>query len=81
VPYYTNERLAIQKGVFVYSLNLRRSFNDLAIQQKKQLEKLIVSRSLNSQIRNKLNDFNCNSRVLFPGIDGYARYFKNHCLP
>jgi hypothetical protein len=26
----------------------------------------------------RLNDFNCNSRVLFPGIDGYARYFKNH---
>ena len=78
VPYYTNERLAIQKGIFVYSLNLHRSIIDLAIQNKKDLAKLTVARSLFPQIRKRLNDFNCNSRVLFPGIDGYARYFKNH---
>jgi hypothetical protein len=78
VPFYTNERLAIQKGIFVYSLNLRRSFNDLVIQNEKEFVNLIVPRSLFAEIRSKLNDFNCNSRVLFPGIDGYARYFKNH---
>jgi len=78
VPFYTNERLAIQKGIFVYSSNLGRSFYDLAIQNEKKLVNLTVSRSLFAEIRGKLNDFNCNSRVLFPGIDGYARYFKNH---
>jgi FRG domain len=78
VPFYTNERLAIQKGIFVYSLNLRRSFHDLMIENQKELIMLTVSMSLFSEIRYKLNDFNCNSRVLFPGIDGYSRYFKNH---
>ena len=78
VPFYTNERLAIQKGVFAYSLNLRRSFHELAIQNQKEFVSLSVSRSLFAEIRRKLNDFNCNTRVLFPGIDGYARYFKNH---
>ena len=78
VPFYTNERLAIQKGTFVFSLNLNRSFHDLLIQNQKEYEQLVVSTSLFPEIRNKLNDFNCNSRVLFPGIDGYGRYFKNH---
>ena len=78
VPFYTNERLAIQKGIFVYSLNLRQSFHELVIQKEKEFVKLTVRASLFAEIRSRLNDFNCNSRVLFPGIDGYARYFKNH---
>jgi hypothetical protein len=78
VPFYTNDRLAIQKGMFVYSLNLRRSFHDLVIQNEKEFKKLTVCKSLFTKIRNRLNDFNCNSRVLFPGIDGYACYFRNH---
>jgi hypothetical protein len=32
VPFFTNPRLAIQKGTFVFSLNLSRSFQDLLIQ-------------------------------------------------
>ena len=78
VPFYTNERLAIQKGTFVFSLNLDRTFHDLLIQNQKVVTQRIVPDRLFPQIREKLNSFNCNSRVLFPGIDGYARYFKNH---
>ena len=78
VPFYTNERLAIQKGTFVFSLNLDRTFHDLLIQNQKVVTQLIVPDTLFPQIREKLNSFNCNSRVLFPGIDGYARYFRNH---
>jgi len=80
VPFFTNERLAIQKGVFVFSLNLHRTFHDLLIQNQKVVVQLIIPADLFSVIRTKLNDFNCNSRVLFPGIDGYARYFRNHTL-
>jgi hypothetical protein len=78
VPFYTNDRLAIQKGTFVFSLNLSRTFHDLLIQNQKVFEQVTVPAPLFPDIRRKLNDFNCNSRVLFPGIDGYARYFKNH---
>jgi hypothetical protein len=80
VPFFTNERLAIQKGVFVFSLNLRRPFHDLLIENRKVAVQLTIPAQLFSAIRTKLNDFNCNSRVLFPGIDGYARHFKNHTL-
>jgi hypothetical protein len=78
VPFYTNERLAIQKGVFVYSMNLSQPFHDLVLQNNKEFVKLTVRSSLFTEIRNKLNDFNCNSRVLFSGIEGYAWYFRNH---
>jgi hypothetical protein len=77
VPYYTNDRLAIQKGTFVFALNVQRSFQQLAAEHHKTVHKLIVRKSLFPDIRRRLNDFNCNSRVLFPGIDGYGRYFKN----
>jgi hypothetical protein len=78
VPFYTNERLAIQKGIFVYSMNLRRPFHDLIIQNEKEFITLTVCASLFPDIRKKLNEFNCNSRVLFSGIEGYAWYFRNH---
>ena len=38
--------------------------------------KLIVSGALFPEIRRRLKEVNCNSRVLFPGIDGYGRYLK-----
>jgi hypothetical protein len=77
-PFYTNERLALQKGTFVFSLNLTRTFESLVEENQKEYEQLTVVFSLFPEIRRKLNEFNCNSRVLFPGIDGYSRYFKNH---
>jgi hypothetical protein len=77
VPFFTNERLAIQKGTFVFSLNVQRPFHDVFVANEKVFKKVIVSKDLFPKIRRRLNDFNCNSRVLFPGIDGYARYFKN----
>jgi hypothetical protein len=80
VPFFTNERLAIEKGIFVFSLNLHRTFHELLIQNQKVVVQLVIPAHLFTAIRTKLNDFNCNSCVLFPGIDGYARYFKNHTL-
>jgi len=77
VPFYTNDRLAIQKGIFVYSMNLQRSFHDLVLENYKEITKLVVPASLFADIRDKLNEFNCNSRVLFPGIEGYGWYFRN----
>jgi hypothetical protein len=78
VPFFTNDRLAIQKGRFVFSFNLDDTFDDLAIKNQKEIKRLTIQSSLLPQIRERLNDFNCNSRVLYPGIDGYARYFQNH---
>lgn len=77
VPYYTNERLALQKGTFVHSMNLTKSFHELTTSNEKRYKTLRVSRALFPEIRRFLNDLNCTSRVLFPGIDGFARSFQN----
>ena len=78
VPFFTNARLAIQKGRFVFSFNLDHTFDNLVIKNQKEIKRLTIQSSLFREIRQRLNDFNCNSRVLYPGIDGYARYFQNH---
>jgi hypothetical protein len=78
VPFYTNERLAIQKGTFLFTLNNSRSISELIEQNEKRVRKFVIRKEIYSDIRRHLNDFNCNARVLFPGIDGFARYFKNH---
>jgi FRG domain-containing protein len=78
VPFYTNERLAIQKGTFLFTLNNVRPISELIEQNHKGVLKVKIDRVLFPMIRKHMNDLNCNARVLFPGIDGYARYFKNH---
>src|SRR6266699_5483858 len=50
VPFFTNERLAIQKGVFVFSLNLHRTFHDLLIQNQKVVVQLMIPKNLFSAI-------------------------------
>jgi hypothetical protein len=78
VPFFTNDRLAIQKGTFVFSLDMEQRFHDLFVANEKVHKVIRVSSRLFPQIRKRLNDFNCNRRVLFPGIDGFAMYFQNH---
>jgi hypothetical protein len=78
VPFFMNERLAIQKGTFVFSLSRIYSFHQLLVRNQKEYRKITIDRNLFGRIREKLNAFNCNSRVLLPGIDGYAQYFQNH---
>jgi hypothetical protein len=77
VEFFMNERLAIQQGIFVYSMNLTRRFHDLLPQSQEDFQKLTVPRKLFPGIRRMLNEFNCSSLTLFPGLDGYGRYFKN----
>jgi FRG domain-containing protein len=77
-PFYTNERLAIQQGTFLFSLNMRKTFESLFATNRKVHRKLLVKACLFPDLRRRLNDYNCNRRVLFPGIDGYARSFHNH---
>lgn len=56
----------------------RLQFQDLLVMNRKVYKVLPVSRNLFPEIRRRLNDYNCNRRVLFPGIDGFAAYFQNH---
>src|SRR5436309_276549 len=55
VPFFTNARLAIQKGTFVFSLNLHRTFHDLLVENQKRFEVLTVRANLYPEIRKRLN--------------------------
>lgn len=80
VPYYTHERLSLQQGTFLFSMNIKKNFHELFISNQKRYRKYVFNKSLRPQLLRKLNEVNCNSRILFPGMDGYARYYQNHTL-
>lgn len=78
VPFYTNPRLEIQQGTFLFTLNSSKSISELISQNQKEVRKFVISNQLYPQIRKHLNSCNCNARGLFADIGGFARYFNNH---
>jgi hypothetical protein len=89
-PYWMNERLSIQQGVFLLPTNLRgsfeknlcyrhgvRSLDELAARDDGLvLVKIIVPKDLHLEIINLLTMMNISAATLFPGLDGYARSQK-----
>lgn len=80
-PFYLNERLGIQQGEFLFTPHSTADFHNVFVQNKKTHFKLTIPKHLFAKIRELLNEFNCNSRTLMPGIDGYSRYFQNPTIP
>jgi hypothetical protein len=80
VPYYINERLAVQQGVFLVSMNLNRPFMDnlSALATPKKLHERVLKIEIPVTEHNQwyilawLNRLNVNRLSLFPGIDGFA---------
>lgn len=78
VPYYLNERLAVQQGVFLSPLDMSRSFmaNLRAMAKAADLRENVVKIEVRSRhfayLLAWLNRLNVNRLSLFPGIDGFA---------
>ncbi len=80
VPYYVNERLAVQQGVFLAPLDLKASFMEnlrgvaSANELKKNVLKLEIPvvRKVQYQMLMSLERLNVSRISLFPGIDGFA---------
>lgn len=81
VPYYLNERLAVQQGVFLVPLDLKVSFMDnlraepSPTQLRKKVLKLEIPvvRKVQYQMLMSLERLNVHRLSLFPGIDGFAQ--------
>lgn len=81
VPYYLNERLSVQQGVFLVPLDLRATFmeNLRAVATPTELRKHVlkleipVIRSVQYQMLVSLDRLNVHRLSLFPGIDGFAQ--------
>jgi hypothetical protein len=80
VPYYLNERLSVQQGVFLVPLNLEATFmeNLRAVAEPPELREHVlkleipVIRSVQYQMLVSLDRLNVHRLSLFPGIDGFA---------
>lgn len=76
-PFRLNERLRIQKGLFLMqgsvevdmaeNLKAMKGFDD-----ENNVVRIIISKTAAASIRQELFDLNTSRRTLFPGLDGYA---------
>ncbi len=80
VPYYVNERLAVQQGVFLVPMNPGKSFmsNLRSLGTPTVLRTRVIKIEIPITLDNQwyllawLNRLNVNRLSLFPGIDGFA---------
>ena len=81
VPYYVNERLAVQQGVFLVPLDLTANFmeNLRGVASPDELRENVlkleirVARKTQNQMLMSLERLNVQRLSLFPGIDGFAQ--------
>jgi hypothetical protein len=77
-PFRLNERLRLQKGLFLCPGNVEASFMDNLLAVKghddpQNVLRIIIPGALAAKVREELFNLNITRRVLFPGLDGYAQ--------
>jgi hypothetical protein len=77
-PFQLNERLTIQKGVFLYPCDIGKSFetNLRAMHghsDPRNVTKLIIGQDERKKTLKKLHGMNISRATLFPGLDGFAQ--------
>ena len=83
-PFRLNERLSIQRGLFLCANYVLRPFHDclaaLLLHAKSQsrpsaqwLHKVVVAPEARADVLRSLDQVNINARTLFPSLDGFCR--------
>lgn len=77
-PFRLNERLTLQKGVFLWTGDVRRSFeeNVQALpghESERNVVKFVLQRGAKANAIEELYDLNITRATLFPGLDGSER--------
>ncbi len=80
-PFRLNERLTIQKGVFMCPGNVASSFEDNlrslnGYNKEQNIKKIIISQQFRGEALDMLYDMNITRGTLFPGLDGFAQSLK-----
>lgn len=80
-PFRLNERLTLQKGLFLAPADVRKSFvvNLTALPEHENpsnLVCLVLKHSEIAQLGKELYDSNVTEATLFPGLDGFARSLR-----
>jgi hypothetical protein len=77
-PYRLNERLRIQKGIFLLAGSIEDTFAENLCSlkgygEKKHILQLIIPRKIAIEGLKKLFQMNISRTTLFPGLDGYSK--------
>jgi len=84
-PFLLHDRLAVQKGEFLFAYDLRRPFLEILAEQLSSLaddvRKFVIPHKARKGIMQKLAQMNCDAVTLFPGADGFGRALQSWLPP
>jgi hypothetical protein len=80
-PPSLDDRIVNQFALFSIMTEATAVFDDWLTQHPDLYRRIIIPAQLKWEIRDKLDQSNITERVLFPGLDGLARWLKRHYRP
>lgn len=80
-PPSMDARLTNQFSVFSFLSDPGAEMLAVLRRRPKSARRIVIPRSLKSEIRDKLDQANITERVLFPGLDGLARWLSRYYAP
>ncbi|MGQ8335221.1 FRG domain-containing protein [Sunxiuqinia sp. A32] len=80
-PPSLDQRIVNQFAFFSVMSNPTAILDDWLIEHPELFRRIIIPKELKWEVRDKLDQANITERVLFPGLDGLARWLKRHYRP
>jgi len=80
-PPSLDDRIVNQFAFFSVMSNPIAIFDNWLVLHPDMYRRIIIPKELKWEIRDKLDQANITERVLFPGLDGLARWLKRHYQP
>ena len=80
-PPSLDERIVNQYAFFSVMTQSTSIMDDWLVNHPELYRRIIIPKELKWEVRDKLDQANITERVLFPGLDGLARWLKRHYKP
>lgn len=80
-PPSLDQRIVNQFAFFSVMNNPAANLDDWLVEHPELYRRIIIPKELKWEVRDKLDQANITERVLFPGLDGLARWLKRHYQP
>jgi len=80
-PPSLDPRIVNQFALFSLMSSPAATLNDWLARHPKMAKRIVISRDLKWEIRDKLDQANINERVLFPGLDGLSQWLTRYYWP
>lgn len=77
-PPSIDDRIVNQFALFSVMSNSKMTMDEWFSQRREVFKKVIISKNLKWEIRDKLDQANITERVIYPGLDGLSEWLKRH---